>query len=115
MAVNYGIDISNGEIIGTSNTTLYTVGTDIVRTVINQARLVNYSAAPVVVDLYILQNGESVADNYKALDTETIAANTELIVSQIIGDAIGSGGSIVAISDIATSVSFSATGTEFTS
>ncbi len=115
MAVNYGINLANGEIIGTSNTVVYTVGTDVVRTVINQARIVNYSAGVAVTSVYILQNGESVADNFKALDAKSLGANEEYIISEIIGDSIGSGGSIVLICDTATSVSFSATGTEFTS
>lgn len=114
MAVNFGVNIANGETIGTSNTTLYTAPSSIIRATINQARLVNYSAGPVIISLYILQSGESAANEFKAVDTKTIAANTTYLVSEIIGDAIGAGGTIVAISDTATAVSFSATGTEFT-
>ncbi len=114
MAVNYGVNLANGEIIGTSNTTLFTASTDIVRVSINQARLVNYSAAPAIVSLYILQSGDSIADNFKAIDALTIAAHTEVIATEIIGDALDAGGTIVAISDTGTAVSFSATGTEFT-
>lgn len=115
MAINYGVDIANGEIIGDSNTTLYTVATSLVRTSINQARIVNYSATTTVTTIYILQSGESVANNFIALKNKSLGAGETYIISEIIGDSIGSGGTIVAICDIAASVSFSATGTEFTS
>lgn len=115
MAVKFGVNIANGEIIGTSNTILYTAPASINRAVINQARLVNYSAGPVVVNLYILQPSEAVADAFKALDSESIAAGDTKLISEIIGDSLLTGGTIVAISDTATAVSFSATGTEFSS
>lgn len=114
MAVNVGIDIANGEVVDIVSTTLYTVPASSIRTTINQARLVNYGVAPVVVDLYILQPGESDADNFKAVDTMTIGSGDTYLVSEIIGDSIFSGGKITAICDTATSLSFSATGTEFT-
>lgn len=114
MAVNFGVNLANGEIIGTSNTTLYTAPSSIIRAVINQARLVNYSAGPVVVSVFILQSGEAASNEFKALDGKSLAANETYLVSEIIGDSVDAGGTIVAIADTATAVSFSATGTEFT-
>ena len=114
MAVNYGINLANGEIIGAALTPLYTAPGSVTRTIINQARLVNYTAGAITIDLYVFQPSETTADNFKAIDTLSLAANTTKLVTEIIGDAIETGGSIQAVASAGSSVSFSATGTEFT-
>jgi len=113
MAVTFGVNLANGKILGIANTILYTAPASIIRVAINQARLVNYSVAPATVDLYILQPSEVAADEFKAVDTVILAAGDTKLVSEIIGDSLNAGGTIVGISTTATAVSFSATGTEF--
>lgn len=115
MAVEFGKNLANGVDIGATSGAVYTVPVGVVRTVINQARLVNHTAGAIVVTIWILQNGESEAANFIALDSKTLAANETYLVPEIIGDSLDTGGVIKAIASSAASVSFSATGTEFTS
>ncbi len=115
MAVNYGINIANGEIIGATDTTLFTSPTTILRAIITQARLINYSAGAITVDLYILLSGESVSDEFKALASKSIAADETYLISEIIGNSLPQGATIVASASSAASISFSATATQVTS
>lgn len=115
MAVRFGKNLANGVDIGATSAVVYTVPAGVVRTVVSQARIVNHTAGAITVSIWILQNGESESNEFKALDSESLAANETYLLSEIIGDSLNTGGTIKAIAGSANSVSFSATGTEFTS
>ena len=114
MAITYGKNLANGVILGTVVASLYTVSTSIQRVVINHARLVNYSSTAVEVQIYVLQAGESVADAFKSNVNLILAPGETKLLQSIIGDSINTGGSVQGLAGAATSVSFSATGTEIT-
>lgn len=114
MAINAAIAFINGEQLPNTNSVLYSVGTDVTRILIDQARLVNFDTAPHAVTIYILQPGDSVADNFKAIVDVTVGAEESFLLANIIGQAIDSGGSVQGFADAASSVALSLTGTEFT-
>ncbi len=115
MAINYGVNLVNGEIIGSSNTILYTCPTSLIRVTLTQARLINYSSGAITVELYILLYGESASDEFKALSAKSIAADETYLISEIIGTSLPQRASIVASASSGSSISFSATGTQVTS
>ncbi len=107
-------NIANGVIIGTTATDVYTVPTNLLRTTVTQARVVNTGAGPAVLNLSILQPGDVAADAFKAIATRTIGVDETYLLPEILGETIDKSGKIQAISDVASSLSFSATGLEET-
>jgi len=112
MAVTYGVNLANGVALSTSSAVVYTAPADVDRVVINQARIVNTGPVAVPVSVWVLQSGESEADNFKAIDSKSVGAGDTVLLSEIIGDSINAGGTIKVISGAITS-SISMTGTEF--
>jgi hypothetical protein len=114
MSFNVGVNYSNGSILTTSFTDIYTVPTGVVKSVITQARVVNYSASAATLAIEILQNGEATATNFRAVDDVSIPAHSTVLLSEIIGDSLNTGGKVTALSSAATSLSISMTGTDQT-
>lgn len=115
MAIKAGVNLANGVAVPAVGAALYTVPGAIDRIVVNSARLVNFSATKTIVNLWVLQSGETTADGFKAVDEYQMAGHETKIISEIIGDSINSGGSIEVDAAVASRISFSANGTEFTS
>lgn len=111
MAITSGQVLVNGIDLPTSTSNLISPS---VKTVITHARLVNHTAGPIVVNIYVLQSGESTADRFKAVDGRSLAAGETYLLPEIVGQAIEAGGNIAGDADTVSSVSISATGTEFT-
>ena len=115
MAIIYGQNFANGVVLPTVAGSLYAVPAGVVRSIITQARLVNYGATAVAVTLYVLQDGESVTAARQTRIEKSLAAGATELVEELIGDSVEAGGSIQGFASSATSVSISITGTEITS
>lgn len=112
MAIEYGKNLANGVVLPTSAGAVYTAPTTVIRTIINQARLVNVSAFTKNVTMYVLQAGEAVADARKSRVDISISPGETQLLTELIGEAILSTGSVQAFTTTADTVYFSATGTE---
>jgi len=108
-------NLVNGLSIGTTDTILFTVPTSLLRTIITQARVVNTGAAIATLNLWVLQSGDTVTDLTAAIVNKTIGVDETVILSDIINEVVETGGSLRATSDLATSLSFSASGLEVSS
>lgn len=113
MTIESGIIALSGYDVPNAQAQAYLVpgGVNIFR--IEQASVTNYTGAPVTLTLYVLQNGESVADVKKAFDALSIPANTNIPLFELIGRNINQGGEINAFASAATSLSLSINGTNF--
>lgn len=111
--VEYGVALVNGEKIPVAQGALFTAGTDLISVVIDNARIVNFSAIPVIVDIWLARStDDETLDIYKLLDSKQLAASETYILVELIGDAVPSGGAVWGEASVVDSVSFSATGTE---
>ena len=108
-------NLVNGVLIGTSDTTLYTVPTSLLRTILTQVRVTNNGSGVAVLNLWVLQPGDTVTDATAAIINKNIGVDETIILTSIINEVIAKGGSIQATSDLATSLYFSASGLEVTS
>ncbi len=115
MAITAAINLANGTILTTSSAIAYTAPTTVVNVTVDQARLVNYGTVAVTVDVWMLQSGDSEADAFLAISQKRLSPDETYLCPELIGDSINAGGTIKVKADTATSVSFSATGTERTS
>ena len=114
MAITIGLNLGNGVDLGVTSAEIYAVPTTLILAAIDQARLVNYGTIAVTVNLWILQSGETEANRFKAISSKRLSPNETYLCPEIIGDSINAGGSIRAICDTATSVSFSGKAREIT-
>jgi len=114
MAIVAAQELVNGLNIPDTSGVLYTVPGTFNRMKLDMCRIVNHTAVPVTVNLWILQNGEIEADNFKVLVDYVLPGNGSELIGQMIGSVIDTGGVIRGLASVATSVSFSATGLGFT-
>ena len=111
MSAETGINLINGFFIGTSNTTMFTSSTEALLTTIDYARLMNVDANSVSITIWVLQPGDVLADNFKALPALVLARDQHYSLDEIIGTSLSGGGTIVAVASKANSVAMSLTGT----
>jgi uncharacterized protein YacL len=114
MAAKPDVKLVNGFDLPTSTGAAYTVPSSLNRVAVTQAIIVNHTAGAITVNLYVLMNGQSVANNYKVLDTHVVAANSEEVVTGLLGNVIDAGGSIQGDASSATSVSITVSGVQYT-
>lgn len=107
--------LANAVSVGITTTVLYTVPTSLLRTIITQARIVNTGAAVAVLNLWVVQPGETVDDTTAAIVNKSIGVDETVILSDIINQVLDTGGTLEATSDLATSLNFAASGLEVTS
>lgn len=115
MAIKSSVSAINGVPIPTVAAALYTVSANIDRVLVTNARIVNHTAGKKTVNLWVLQDGETAADQYKALVSKQLAGNETYLLPELRGQAIEANGSIEADCDVATSCSLTVDVTEYTS
>jgi len=114
MAINAGRSLTSTQIISTSVGSVGTIATAD-RFLISDLVLVNSGAAIRTVNLYILKDGtETIADARKILVNKRLGNNETYLSLEMIGQSIGTGGSIQAVVDGGSDVTISIVGTEFT-
>lgn len=97
-----------------SQATAYTVPGSTVRFRIDQASVTNYTATARDLTVYILQNGDGVANIQKAIVAENIPANSTVPLYELVGRGIDTGGIINAFASAASALALSVTGTNIT-
>ena len=113
MAIRAGESLTSTLQIGT---TVGSVGsiTEVDRFVISDLVLVNSGTIVRTVNLYILQDDETISDARKILVNKRLGNGETYSSLEMIGQSIGNGGSIQAVVDAGTDVTISIVGTEFT-
>ena len=114
MAISSTLIALSSHNVPSSQATAYTVPGGTVRFRIDQASVTNYTGTPRDLTVYILQNGESVANLTKAIDALSIPANSTLALFELVGRGIDTGGIINSFASAASALSLSVTGTNNT-
>ena len=114
MAVNSGLPVLSNYDVPDAQATAYVVPVNVLRFQISQASVVNRSGAPVDFSIYLLQDGDAVADVNLRYINLPISAGETVTLFDIIGASIETNGIINAFASAASSLSLSVTGTTFT-
>lgn len=115
MATTFGNEFLNGYLIPIAAEAAYTVPSSLVSVIINNATVRNYGATPETFTIYMVESGGSADDGHKAVIDQSIAPGETVLLSEIIGEPILSGGSIQAEASTATKLSLTVGGTAKTS
>ncbi len=113
MAVVPAVPALSSYDVPSAQATAYTVPTEVVRFRIDQASVVNYSGSSVNLTLYLLQNGDSVANLTQSLVALPIPAGEAIPLFELVGRSLDTGGIVNAFGSSANALSLSITGTEF--
>lgn len=112
--ITYGQRLVAGFPVLAAGSAAYTMPGTKTKVVVTHARAMNYSADPETITLYLVPNGQSVADRYKVC-AKAIAAGESLVISDIIGDAlVATGDFIHAVAASNAKVNLTLIGTEWT-
>lgn len=90
----------------------YEVPSSLVKIKIENASATNYSVAPVDLTVYVVADGKSAEGITKTVVSKKLAAGDTILLYEIIGRPILSGGSIQAEATVASSISLSVGGAE---
>lgn len=112
---NQFVPIIQGVTVSNTLGSIYTPPTGVVRTRIDSIVFTNYSAGTADLTVEIIESGGSAGDAKKVIEARTLAVNESYTCPELIGQAIESGGSLQALSSVATAIGVTATGTEKTS
>ena len=113
MAIRSGVNIANGVQVSITVGAIASIPPTISRFQINQASVVNSGSSIRTVNIYILRNGDSIANNFKSSVDLLLAAGESYLLYEIIGMSINAGGSIQAVVDAGTDVAMFINGAEF--
>lgn len=80
---------------------------------IDQISVVNYTATPCQLTIYLLQAGDAVADLQKRIDAQMIPANTNVPLFELIGETLDAGGIINAFASVASALALTVNGSYF--
>ena len=115
MAIDTGKNIIDGAILGTSLSSIYTVTSNLDRTKIDSIAFTNYGSANVLINVHIVSTGSTAAESNKLIKDKEIRAGETYLAPELNGQGIEEGGTVQALSDTATSVTCTATGTLYSS
>ena len=106
MATTYGNQFVNGFEVTTGIDTVYQVpSSGFSKVVIANATARNYGASTANLTLWMIPDGESTADNFKAIIDRTLSPGETVIMAEIIGEPINAGGQIEAQASLNTHIS----------
>ena len=114
MAVRSAIVALSAYDVPDSEVTAFTVGSATVRFRIDQASVTNYTSTDAVLTVYLSQSSAAVTDIVKAIDALVIPAGDTIVLMELIGRSLNTGGVINAFASSASALALSATGTEIT-
>lgn len=112
MAITTPIQALTAYDVPAAQATAYTVGAGVTFR-IDQAVVVNYTGTSQMLTVYILQNGDSVADLNKRIDALSIPAHSNVPLFELIGETLDSGGIINAFASAASSLALTINGSNF--
>jgi len=113
MAIKSAVNIANGVQVSTTIGAIATIDSTKSRFQIGQASIINSGSVIRVVQIYVLQAGDAIANNFKTSVDLNLAAGETYLLYELIGMSIDAGGSIQAVVDAGTDVAIFINGTEF--
>lgn len=113
MATDAGKNIIDAVILNTSATQIFLVTNNLLRTKIDSVNFTNYGSSNAKITVHIVSKGSSVSDENIMIKEKELRAGESYAAPELNGQGIEEGGTIWAFSDTATSVSCTATGTEY--